>query len=181
MSCDCIWLTCMSPSPSHSSGAGHEDFSTEHQHSHSLFQLSRLPCSVDSPAIHFCPSLSFQYSFHCHVVSEYSHRHPNSREKIAFMVPQGLFQFKVMLFGLTNTPAVFQQIWSLILICQNPAARSIVESIWTCPVDRVTQQFMKAGMCHLSSGHSIRLVIKSKMVRNKRKLNETKHDMWPTK
>ena len=32
---------------------------------------------------------------------------PNSREKTAFVTPHGLFQSRVMAFGLTNAPAVF--------------------------------------------------------------------------
>ena len=34
--------------------------------------------------------------------------HPNSRAKTAFVTPHGLHEFRVIPFGLTNAPAVFQ-------------------------------------------------------------------------
>ena len=37
------------------------------------------------------------------------------REKAAFMCHSGLFQFRVMLFGLANAPGVFQQLMSIVL------------------------------------------------------------------
>lgn len=42
---------------------------------------------------------------------------PESREKTAFVTPQGLYKFSVMPFGLINVPAVFQWLMKL-----NPAS-----------------------------------------------------------
>ena len=36
--------------------------------------------------------------------------HPDSREKTVFVTPQGLFEFRVMPFGLMNAPFVFQRL-----------------------------------------------------------------------
>ena len=37
------------------------------------------------------------------------------KEKTAFACDRGLFEFKVMPFGLSNAPAVFQELMSVVL------------------------------------------------------------------
>ena len=46
--------------------------------------------------------------------------HLDSKEKIAFATPQGLFEFQVMPFGLMNSPAVFQRLMQHVLAGLNP-------------------------------------------------------------
>ena len=43
-----------------------------------------------------------------------------SREKTAFVIQQGLFEFRIMPFGLTNTPAVFQRLMEQVISSLNP-------------------------------------------------------------
>ena len=41
--------------------------------------------------------------------------HPEDKPKLAFVTPDGLFQFKVMPFGPTNAPSVFQRHMQVVL------------------------------------------------------------------
>ena len=48
--------------------------------------------------------------------------HPTAQEKTAFVTNRGLYEFRVMLFGLTNAPAVFQRFMQQVVDPLNPAS-----------------------------------------------------------
>ena len=52
--------------------------------------------------------------------------HPRSQEKTAFVTPQGLYEFRVMPFGLTYAPAVFQRLMQQVVSSLNKAAMDFV-------------------------------------------------------
>ena len=56
--------------------------------------------------------------------------HPKSIEKIAFTKPQGLFEVRVMQFGLTNAPSVIQRLIQKLLAGLNPPEGPDVVSVY---------------------------------------------------
>ena len=86
--------------------------------------------------------------------------HPNSREKTAFVPPQGLYEFRVMPFGLTNAPAVFQRLMQQMISSLNPGPESEFLSVYIDGIlvfsetldqhllhlERVIQRIMEVGL-----------------------------------
>ena len=55
---------------------------------------------------------------------------PTSHKKIAFVIPQGLYEFCVMSFGLTNAPVVFQRLKQRLVTGLNPAAGPDIVAVY---------------------------------------------------
>ena len=73
---------------------------------------------------------------------------PSSREKTAFVTPYGLFQFRVMLFGLTNAPAIFQRLMQAVLMGLNPVGGQQFVSVYIDDV-LVFSQTLEEHLVHL--------------------------------
>ena len=56
---------------------------------------------------------------------------PGSREKTAFVVPNRFYEFRVMSFGLSNAPAVFQRLMQRVLMGLNLQGGQAFVSVYT--------------------------------------------------
>ena len=74
--------------------------------------------------------------------------HPDSQEKTAFMTPQGLFEFRIMPFGLCNAPSVFQRLMQRVLMGLNPAESPDFVSVYIDDV-LVFSRTLKEHLEHL--------------------------------
>ena len=75
---------------------------------------------------------------------------PTSREKTAFVTPQGLYEFLVMPFGLTNVPAVFQCLMQRVLAGLNPGAGPDFVAVYIDDV-LVFSRTMEEHLVHLQA------------------------------
>ena len=75
--------------------------------------------------------------------------HPDSREKTAFITHQGLYEFKVMPFGLRNAPAVFQRLMQCVLSGLNPPEGPDFVSVYLDDII-VFSRTLDDHLCHLS-------------------------------
>ena len=75
---------------------------------------------------------------------------PTSREKTAFVTPQGLYEFCVMPFGLTNAPAVFQRLMQHLVTGLNPAAGPDFAVVYIDDI-LVFSPTLELHLCHLKT------------------------------
>ena len=72
-----------------------------------------------------------------------------SREKTAFVVPNGFYEFRVMPFGLSNAPAVFQRLMQRVLMGLNPQGGQAFVSVY---IDDILSLFTNTrGTSHSSA------------------------------
>ena len=76
--------------------------------------------------------------------------HPMAQEKTAFVTHQGLYEFCVMLFGLTNAPAVFQRLMQQVVSPLNPASGTDFVSVYLDDV-LVFSRTLEEHMTHLQA------------------------------
>ena len=74
------------------------------------YPLPRIDDTLDTLSGHQWFSNLNHKSGYCQV-----EMHPDDREKTAFITRQGLWQFKVMPFGLCNAPATFEHLMETVL------------------------------------------------------------------
>ena len=73
---------------------------------------------------------------------------PGAREKTVFVVPHGLFEFRVVPFGLSNALAVFQHLMQRVLMGLNPEEGQAFVSIYIDDI-LIYSRTLEEHLCHL--------------------------------